>query len=418
MSEKRRDSKNRILQTGESQRKDGRYAYKYIDVYGKQKFLYAWKLVPTDKTPAGKREDLSLREKEKELQRDLDDGIDTAGKKMTVYELYSMQIRHNGNVKPNTKTGRSYLLKIIKEDKLGGRSIDSVKMSDAKEWVLRMKENGYAFKTIKNYKRSLSAAFYSAIQNDCIRKNPFEFDITDVIEDDTQPKEALSIEQERLYLAFVESDIAYQIYYDDIVILLGTGLRISEFCGLTVSDLDFENRIIDVNHQILYNSKIGYYISTPKTKKGHRQIPMSEAVYQALLRAVRNRKRSSFEIMDNGKVYKDFLFCKDNGNPHTSGCYNSVFSGIKKKYNACHELKLPRVASPHTMRHTFCTRMANAGMNPKSLQYLMGHANISMTLNYYAHATYESAKTEFDRIMGGKQAVNLPAMVETVRLSA
>ncbi|MFQ7291916.1 MAG: tyrosine-type recombinase/integrase [Monoglobales bacterium] len=418
MSEKRRDSKTRILQTGESQRKDGRYAYKYIDVYGKQKFLYAWKLVPTDKTPAGKREDLSLREKERELQKDLDDGIDTAGKKMTVCELYAMQIRHNGNVKPNTKTGRSYLLKIIKEDQLGGRSIDSVKMSDAKEWVLRMKENGYAFKTIKNYKRSLSAAFYSAIQNDCIRKNPFEFDITDVIEDDTQPKEALSIEQEHMYLAFVKNDDVFQVYYDDIVILLGTGLRISELCGLTVSDLDFENRIIDVNHQILYDGKIGYYISMPKTKKGYRQIPMSETVYQALLRVVSNRKRSSFEIVDNGKVYKDFLFCKDNGNPHTSSCYNSVFSGIKKKYNASHEVKLTRVTSPHTMRHTFCTRMANAGMNPKSLQYLMGHANISMTLNYYAHATYESAKTEFDRIMGGKQAVNLPAMAETVRLSA
>ena len=418
MSEKRRDSKNRILQTGESQRKDGRYAYKYIDVYGKQKFLYAWKLVPTDKTPAGKREDLSLREKEKELQKDLDDGIDTVGKKMTVCELYAMQIRHNGNVKPNTKTGRSYLLKIIKEDQLGVRSIDSVKMSDAKEWVLRMKENGYAFKTIKNYKRSLSAAFYSAIQNDCIRKNPFEFDITDVIEDDTQPKEALSIEQERLYLAFVKNDDVYQVYYDDIVILLGTGLRISELCGLTVSDLDFENRIIDVNHQILYDGKIGYYISMPKTKKGYRQIPMSETVYQALLRVVSNRKRSSFEIVDNDKAYKDFLFCKDNGNPYTSGCYNSIFSRIKKKYNACHEQKLPRVTSPHTMRHTFCTRMANAGMNPKSLQYLMGHANISMTLNYYAHATYESAKTEFDRIMGGKQPVNFPAMAETVRLSA
>ena len=155
---------------------------------------------------------MSLREKEKELQKDLDDGINTAGKKMTVCELYAMQIRHNGNVKPNTKTGRSYLLKIIKEDQLGGRSIDSVKMSDAKEWVLRMKENGYAFKTIKNYKRSLSAAFYSAIQNDCIRKNPFEFDITDVIEDDTQPKEALSLEQERLYLAFVKNDDVYQVY--------------------------------------------------------------------------------------------------------------------------------------------------------------------------------------------------------------
>ena len=83
MSEKRRDNKNRILRTGESQRKDGRYAYKYIDTFGKPQFVYSWKLVPTDKTPAGKRDDIALREKEKEIQKDLDDGIDHIGKKMT-----------------------------------------------------------------------------------------------------------------------------------------------------------------------------------------------------------------------------------------------------------------------------------------------------------------------------------------------
>ena len=82
--EKRRDSKGRILRTGESQRKDGRYAYKYINALGEPKFEYAWKLVPTDKTPAGKREDTSLREKEQAIQKDLNDGIDTVGKKMTV----------------------------------------------------------------------------------------------------------------------------------------------------------------------------------------------------------------------------------------------------------------------------------------------------------------------------------------------
>ncbi len=54
MSEKRRDSKNRILRSGESQRKDGRYAYKYVDTFGKSQFVYAWKLVPTDKTPCRK----------------------------------------------------------------------------------------------------------------------------------------------------------------------------------------------------------------------------------------------------------------------------------------------------------------------------------------------------------------------------
>ena len=81
---KRKDNKGRNLRLGESQRKDGRYVYKYTDIYGKPQFKYAWKLVPTDKTPAGKREDLSLREKEKQIKKDLADGLNTIGGKMTV----------------------------------------------------------------------------------------------------------------------------------------------------------------------------------------------------------------------------------------------------------------------------------------------------------------------------------------------
>ena len=180
MSEKRRDSKNRVLRSGESQRKDGRYAYKYIDTFEKTQFVYAWKLVPTDKTPKGKREDKSLREKFKEIQKDLDDGIDPVGKKMTVCQLYAKQIRNHVNVRHSTKQGRKQLMRILEEDTIGTCSIENVKMSDAKEWALRMKEKGYSFKTISNYKRSLKAAFYTAIQDDCIRKNPFDFHINSI----------------------------------------------------------------------------------------------------------------------------------------------------------------------------------------------------------------------------------------------
>ena len=248
MSEKRRDNKNRILRTGESQRKDGRYAYKYIDTFGKPQFVYSWKLVPTDKTPAGKRDDIALREKEKEIQKDLDDGIDHIGKKMTVCQLYAKQIRHRANVRHGTKQGRKQLMRILQEDKLGACRIENVKLSDAKEWALRMKEKGYGFKTINNHKRSLKAAFYTAIQDDCIRKNPFDFQLNTVLEDDTEPKGPLSPTQEAAFLSFVQHDKVYQKYYDEIIILLGTGLRISELCGLTEADIDLDKQLINVAH--------------------------------------------------------------------------------------------------------------------------------------------------------------------------
>lgn len=392
MSEKRRDNKNRILHTGESQRKDGRYCYKYTDNFGEVQFVYAWKLVPTDKTPAGKREDLSLREKEKQIQKDLDDGIDTKGKKLTVCQLYEKFTRQKGNVKQNTKIGRKYLMEILEQDKLGVASIENVKMSDAKEWAIRMSENGYAYKTIDNYKRSLKATFHMAIQDDYIRKNPFDFQLGEILEDDTEHKEPMSAEQETAFLNFVENDNTYQQYIDDIIILLGTGIRISELCGLTDNEVDFENRIVIINHQLLKDSELGYYTAPPKTKSGFRQIPMSETVYQAFVRVFQRRKKVAPFKVDG---YSNFIFLANDGLPKVAHHYESMFKGIVKKYyKQENAVELPNIMTPHTMRHTFCTNLANKGMNPKSLQYIMGHSNITMTLNYYAHASFDTAKDE------------------------
>lgn len=400
MSEKRRDHKGRILRTGESQRKDGRYLYKYVDSFGETQFIYSWKLVVTDRVPAGKRDCIALREKIAEIQKDVQDGIDVTGKKMTLCQLYAKQNAQRPNVKANTKNGRKYLMEILKNDKLGTRSIGSIKPSDAKEWAIRMSESSFAYSTINNYKRSLRASFYIAIQDDYVRKNPFDFQLNTVIDDDTVPKTVLTLEQEVKLLDFTKSDTVYHKNYDEILILLKTGLRISELCGLTVSDLDFENHLILVDHQLLRNTELGYYIETPKTKSSERQIPMVEATYQALKRVL--AKQGDRKCVEIGG-YSNFLFLNRKGYPKTSSDFNGILRNLIKKYNKCHEEKLPHI-TPHTLRHTFCTNCANAGMNPKALQYIMGHANITMTLNYYAHATCNSAMEEMKRLEKEQQS--------------
>lgn len=396
MAEKRRDNKNRILRSGESQRKDGRYVYKYMDALGKTRFAYAWKLVSTDKIPVGKRDDLSLREKEFEIQKDIHDGIDIIGKKMTVCELYAKQTRQRGNVRYNTVQGRNRLMSLLMADKLGACTIENVKQSDAKEWVLRMKEKGISYKTISNDKRSLKAAFYAAIQDDCLRKNPFDFQLSTVIQDDTEPKRPLTPEQEKALLAFIREDNVYYKYYHEVIILLGTGLRISELCGLTDYDLDFDNRIIRIDHQLLRRGSTGYYIEKPKTQSGIRQIPMTEQVYTALQCVMKSRKSKKKITISN---YSNFLFLNQNGYPKTACVYDNMFRRLIKKYNKGEKIALPKVMTPHTLRHTFCTNLANAGMNPKALQYIMGHSNIAMTLDYYAHATFDSARDEMKRLI-------------------
>ena len=389
MSEKRRDNKGRILRTGESQRADGRYMYKYVNRAGETKVVYSWKLVATDRVPKGKRDDLSLREKEREIQRDLEDGIDTKGKKMTLCELYAKKTAQRINVKKNTLAGRKYLMDALKQDKLGSRSIDSIKPSDAKEWAVRMKEKGYGFKTISNYKRSLKASFYMAIEDDYVRKNPFDFQLSEVIDDDSESRQALSEEQEEKLLSFLQYDTVYQKHYDDVLILLKTGLRISELCGLTVQDLDFENHTLNINHQLLRNQE-GYYIETPKTKCGIRKVPMSEEAGKAFQRVLKRKKTGKGIVIDG---YRNFLFLNQKGMPMTACYYTSTLRNIVKKYNKYHDEPLPKI-TPHILRHTFCTRLAQKNMNPKNLQYIMGHSSIMITLNLYAHASQTGANME------------------------
>ena len=393
--EVRRDNRRRILRTGESQNKEGRYVYKYINSLGEQKFIYSWKLVPTDRVPKGKRDDISLREKIAEVQRDLSDGIDTAGKKMTVCQLYEKKNNLRKNIRRNTVKGRQQFMNVLKKDPFGGMSIDSVKQSDAKEWAIRMSENGIAYNSIKNYMRSLRASFYMAIQDDYVRKNPFDFVLSDILDDTRKEKTALSLEQEEALLTFAKSDRTYKKYYDELVILLETGLRISEFCGLDLNvAVDMKNKSILVEHQLLKDTETGYYIEKPKTKSGIREIPMTDKAYDAFQRLIKSRKKTEPIVIDG---YSNFLMLNGKGLPQVASSYNMVLKGLVKKYNKTHDDELPEI-SPHSLRHTFCTKMANKGMTPNTLQYIMGHSDISMTLNYYAHGSFGSAKAEMERI--------------------
>ena len=396
MKEKRRDSKGRILHTGESQRTDGKYLYKYVDAFGKTRYVYAWRLTPTDVMPKGKRADISLREKEAQIKKDLMDGIDSTGKKMTLCQLYAKQNAQRTNVKKSTQKQREQLMRLLKEDKLGARSIDTIKPSDAKEWALRMKEKGFSYNTINNHKRSLKASFYIAIQDDCVRKNPFDFKLSEVLENDTKEKVALTEEQEQALLSFIKTDNVYHKYYDDVLILLKTGLRISELCGLTVADIDFKNEVVIIDHQLLKSKEQGYYIETPKTKSGIRQVPLSKETIKAFHRIIKNRPKTKPIEIDG---HSDFLFLNPKGNPKVAVDYNMLFVRMVKKYNKHHKNNpLPHI-TPHILRHTFCTRMAQGNMNPKDLQYIMGHSNISITMNWYAHASIDTAKSEVQRLI-------------------
>lgn len=266
---------------------------------------------------------------------------------MTVIQLYEKYIRTHGNIKNSSIEGRERLIKRLNGDKLGNMPIGSVKPSDAKEWAVRQRDKGLAFMTVNNDKRSLSAAFYMAVCDDLIRKNPFNFQLDTVIEDTTESKVPLTHEQEKSLLEFIQGDKVCKRHYNEFVILLGTGLRISELCGLTVKDIDMDNRKITVDHQLLKRSGKSRYIETPKTESGVREIPMSKDVYEAFQRVLENHKDTGV-VIDG---YRGFLFCNGTGQPKTATDYQCIFRRIAAKYNGCHEEPLPRFSRPMCPAH-------------------------------------------------------------------
>ena len=396
MSEKRRDNKNRILRTGESQRADGKYMYRYVDANGKTQCLYSWRLVKTDTVPEGKRDNGALRDIEKRVQRDMDDDIVPDGDGYTVLALVEKYISQKTGVKNTTRAGYGTVINVLKSEPFGKKRIDKVKLSDAKAWLIKLQQkDGKSYSSIHTIRGVLRPAFQLAVDDDLIRKNPFGFQLVDVVINDSIKREAISREEERKFMKFIKEDAHYCRYYDGMYILFKTGLRISEFCGLTLSDIDFKNHRINVDHQLQKKGKHGYYIEETKTDSGTRVLPMSADVEECFKRIIENRNPPKIEPMVDGR--SGFLFFDKDGSISYSLHWEHYFKHALDKYNGIYKVQLPTITS-HVCRHTYCTNMAKSGMNPKALQYLMGHSDISVTLNVYTHVKFEDAKAEIERI--------------------
>lgn len=397
MSEVRRDNKGRKLFNGESQRKDGKYEYKYHDAWGKRKTVYSWKLTPTDRVPAGKRDDISLREKIKQIQKDLNSNITPDGGNFTVLELVEKYISQKTGVRHNTRANYNFVVNVIKKEAFGQKRIDKIKVSDAKEWLIKMQQSdGRGYSSIHTIRGVVRPAFQMAVDDDLLVKNPFGFQLNTVVVNDSVTREAITRKQERDFLEFVKNDKRFCKYYDGIYILFKTGLRISEFVGLTKKNLDFENSRIIVDHQLQRTRDMKYIIEDTKTESGERMVPMTPEVKEAFQRILANRQNPKIEPMVDG--YSGFLFLDKNGRPMVALHWEKYFQHIREKYNKIYRVQMPKI-TPHVCRHTFCSNMAKSGMNPKTLQYIMGHSDISVTLNVYTHLNYDDAEEEMQKVV-------------------
>ena len=391
---KRRDNKGRVLRNGESQCKNGRYRFTFYE-NGKQKCLYSWRLERTDDVPEGKRYCEALRDLIKDYEKKLELGLNYVAAKITVYELVDKYIRQRRGVKSSTRTGYQTVLNYLKTDPFSDMRIDKVKISDAKSWLISLQvEKGKSYSSIHTIRGVLRPAFRFAVEDDLLVKNPFDFELVNVLVNDSISREAVSKSDEEEFLRFIKNDNHFSKYYEGIYILFNTGLRISEFCGLTLSDIDLKKKTLRVERQLVRGSNMNYLIETPKTESGKRVLPMSKEVCACFKTIIDSRKKPKKEPVVNG--ISGFLFLDKNEMPMVALHWEKYFQYSLEKYHRIYRRVLPKI-TPHVCRHTYCTNMAKRGINPKTLQYLMGHADISITMNTYTHIKFDDAVEELKK---------------------
>ena len=410
MSEKRKDSRGRVLRNGETQRSDGMYMYRYNDAGGVRRTVYSWRLVETDKVPPRKKACEPLREIEKRLNRDADDGIHTfVAKKKTLNDFFADYMGMRPELKPSTRAGYFYMYNQYVSNSLGLENIGNIKYSDVKKFYLSLlTEKEISPNSIECINTVLHPVFTLAVRDGYIRINPSHGVLSELKKkyDWSKPKRhALTVEQQEAFVDYVRESPKYNHYLPLFTVFLGTGCRVGEITGLRWEDCDFSGNTISINHNLVYcktddGKHRKFYISTPKTEAGKRVIPMFSEVKKALLHERIEQMKTGF-CQTEIDGYTGFIFMGARGNIRKATDINKALVRIVRDYNeeetelAKKQHREPALLphfSVHNLRHTFCTRLCEHETNLKVIQEIMGHANISITMDVYNEVTQEQKR--------------------------
>lgn len=402
MAEKRKDSKGRILRTGEYQRANGLYQYRYKDVNGKMKAVCSIDLT-------------ELREKEKQIQKDIADGI-ISDNNLTLNDMFEKHMSGKRELKASTRENYLYMYNKYVFDTLGKRKIADIKYSDVRAFFNNLiDEKGFKPNSVEILYTIIHPVFTLAVRDDLIRKNPSDNLMREIKQshDWSKPKrKALTTEQQRAFIDYTKNSPIYGHWLPLFTTFLGTGCRVGEVIGLTWNDVDFDNNTISINHNLVYrkNSKgiCEFHVTTPKTESGKRIIPMLPEVRRAIMQERKKQMQNGFSDTEIDG-YKGFIFVNRENYIHNPQTINRAIQRIYKAYNeeeialAKEENREPVIIphfSCHHLRHTFCTRYCEIETNLKVIQTVMGHADISTTMDVYAECTNEKKQESFDNLVG------------------
>lgn len=327
----------------------------------------------------------------------------------TVYDLCLRYVSlRRPSLRDNSVKGwESILASIIGPSEMGGLDFRDVRAPLARSFFCDLRDRGYSYSYLKCIQVLLHEAFDMAVEDGEVRMNPFQFQMSKLAKSTRKPRAALPPEYQRSFLEFLRDDSRTRNLFDGMFVLFSSGLRISELCGLCVEDVDFTAGVIHVRRQLLrlkggMTTKPGaLHINPPKSASGLRDVPMLPGVREHLADAMLLNAGPPTPVwsIDHTEVAQDFVFRDCRGRPTTASWWQSRLKRACDLYNALHsEDPLPIDITPHVCRHTFATNMAMSGCMPKQLQVILGHSNITTTLNIYTHYDAESIAAEVRRV--------------------
>ncbi len=392
--EKRMDSRKRILRKGESQRKDGTYMFR-ITKDKKRHTIYA----PTLK---------ELRLKEEEYFDNISKGLNVDKQKIMLNDLAKVYLENKKKTVQQTTfytmtiTYNSYI-----RDKIGNIRLKDIKRSMIKGFYLDLLsgEKHLSVSTLARIDCILLPMLEMAVYDDIILKNPARGVIGEIKREcGERPTKvcALNEDEQIAFINYAMNSAKHQNIKNLLIFLLGTGCRVGEALGIRWEDLDFKNNIISINHSVAYIKIDGHYkqiIKRPKSFAGNRKIPMLSDVRKALF-AEKEKQLALGITQPIVDGYSNFVFVSERGKLHTRENVATQIKQIVREYNQEHPDNPISEFTTHQLRHTFATQLCKNSDDLKAIQSILGHADISTTLNIYADATQDGINKSMEALEG------------------
>lgn len=366
-----KDLKGKELGVGITQQKDGLYSARFVDKYGKRRQRRFKKLQECRQWIA----DTTYIDEHSDISQVSDMMVDA-------WFEYWIDIKKR-TVRPNTV--RNYTERYENNIKaiIGKMLLSDVKPIHCQKIFLEMADD-YKTSTIYQTRITLYNMLEFAKENDVIRYNPCKKSVKSDMGKPSEKKEALTIDTQKRFL----KGTAGTSYENQYRFILQTGLRTGELIGLQWKDIDFEKKTLTIQRSMEYRYKVGEWrIGEPKSKSGYRTVPLTEEA----IRILKDQKEKNKKIKIIPIEWREFVFLCKKGTPVKNSTYDSAL------FKICDKVSINRF-SMHILRHTFATRCIEAGMKPKTLQNILGHSRIGITMDLYVHTTEDEKQKEIELV--------------------